>query len=153
MVRRIPPDAFDFYVNLGQARSYATVAEKFGVSKRAVQKRADKEDWSERLEKIEMEAREKSDQRLIETIEDMNTRHRLQSRASQVPLWSLFDDGHVTSVCVTESPELVADRIVHLRVLSLQLCTALLLGAQPVPTIGRTEELTQQHARIAAPDR
>jgi len=75
MTQRIPPDSFDFYVALGPQRSYQAVAEHYGVSKRAVTKHASKEEWAERLEKIEAEAREKSDQRLVETIEETRSRH------------------------------------------------------------------------------
>ena len=81
MHRRIPSDAFDFYVSLDTKRSYRAVAEHYGVSKRAVTKCAGREKWSERLARIESTAREKSDQRLAETIEDMRTRHLKTIRA------------------------------------------------------------------------
>ncbi len=72
---RIPPEAFDFYVGLGPERSYRQVANRYGVSKRAITKLAVREDWSARLEKIEHQARERSDAKLTETVEQMRTRH------------------------------------------------------------------------------
>ena len=56
--RKIPPDAFTFYISLGPERSYQKVAEKYGVTKRAVTKVAAKESWQEQAEKLEAGARE-----------------------------------------------------------------------------------------------
>ena len=75
MSQRIPEGAFDFYVGLGSGRSYETVAQNFGVSKRAITKLAARAEWPLRLEKIEREAREKSEKKLVETLEEMNERH------------------------------------------------------------------------------
>ena len=72
---RIPPEAFDFYVGLGPERSYRLVADRYGVSKRAITKLAVREDWAARLQKIECQARERSDAKLTETVEEMRTRH------------------------------------------------------------------------------
>lgn len=100
MPQKIPPEAFNYYVALGPDRSYRAVAEHFGVSKRGVTKRAAAENWAERLEKIEAEAREKSDKRLAETVEEMRTRHlktlramssRALSALKQYPLTSGMD--------------------------------------------------------------
>ena len=79
--KRIPPDAFDFYVSLGPERSYQLVADHFSVSKRAVTKLAVREDWAQRLLKIEIEARERSDAKLVETVEEMRSRHLKMVRA------------------------------------------------------------------------
>ncbi len=72
---RIPPEAFDFYVGLAQERSYRQVADHYGVSKRAITKLAVREDWAARLQKIESQARERSDAKLTETVGEMRTRH------------------------------------------------------------------------------
>jgi predicted DNA-binding protein YlxM (UPF0122 family) len=80
-VTRIPADAFDFYVSLDADRSYQTVAEKYGVSKRAVTECAKREQWPERLSKIEQEAREKMDKRLAESLEERRERHLTVIRA------------------------------------------------------------------------
>ena len=72
---KIPPDAFDHYVAQGPQRSYEATSKHFGVSKCAVAKKAKKEDWTGRLAKIEANARAASDQRLAESLGEMNDRH------------------------------------------------------------------------------
>ena len=47
MAKRIPPDAFEQYHALGPSRAYATLAERYGVSKQAVAKLAVRERWQE----------------------------------------------------------------------------------------------------------
>lgn len=75
MKRKLSSEAFSFYVSLGIARSYEAVATKFGVSKRAVVKHADRENWQARLAQIESEVRAKADKKSAETLEDMQDRH------------------------------------------------------------------------------
>jgi hypothetical protein len=75
MKPKIPPEAFDFYASLGPNRSYEAVAERFSVSKRSVTRHALKDGWQERLRSIETKAREASDQKTIETLEAIRTRH------------------------------------------------------------------------------
>ena len=72
---KIPTDAFDFYFSLGPGRSYQAVADKVGVSKRAVTKCADREGWQARLHDLERKARERSDDKIVESIDAMNSRH------------------------------------------------------------------------------
>lgn len=81
MSTRIPPEAFDFYVGLGSSRSYRHVATKYGISKRAVTKHAARENWPERIAKIEVEARDKADKKLAETLEETRERHLRMLRA------------------------------------------------------------------------
>ena len=45
--RKIPQDAFFFYVGLGPGRSYQQVADHYGVTKRAVVNLAVKERWQD----------------------------------------------------------------------------------------------------------
>jgi hypothetical protein len=73
--RKIPPDAFTYYASLGPKRSYQAVAEHYTVSKRAVTGLADREKWQERLMEIERKARDKADEKVLETLEEMNVRH------------------------------------------------------------------------------
>jgi len=75
VAKKIPTDAFDFYLGLGPQRSYTAVAANYGVSKRAVTSLAGREQWQERLSTIERAAREKSDTKAVETLEEMNTKH------------------------------------------------------------------------------
>jgi transposase len=75
MNRKIPADAFGYYFSLGPGRSYQTVAAHYGVSKQAVTKLAQREDWQTRLETIERQARQKVDESAVESLEGMNQRH------------------------------------------------------------------------------
>jgi hypothetical protein len=83
MSRKIPPDAFTYYFSLGEERSYKTLAKKYGCSERAVAKVASKEKWQNRLEDLEVKARAKSDQQILESLEQMNTRHIKTARMLQ----------------------------------------------------------------------
>ncbi len=80
---KIPPDAFTYYFGLGPDRSYQTVADKYGVSKRSVTKLAVRENWQDRVTGLERKARESSDQKILETLEDMNGRHLKTLRVIQ----------------------------------------------------------------------
>lgn len=81
--RKLPPDAFSYYVNLGTGRSYAQVAEQFGVTKRAVVNLALRERWQVQVEELERKAREKSNAKAGESLEEMNERHLKIARAVQ----------------------------------------------------------------------
>lgn len=81
MSGKIPDDAFDWYV--AHDSTYRSVAERYGVSKRAVVAHAKKHCWPERLEKLRKQSRERSEERLAENLEEMNTRHLRALRAIQ----------------------------------------------------------------------
>jgi carbamoylphosphate synthase small subunit len=70
-------------VQLGAGRSYAAVAAKFGVSKRAVTKRAEKEGWQKRVAELETKARQAVEKRAVESLEQMNERHLLSLKVVQ----------------------------------------------------------------------
>ncbi len=72
---RLPHDAFDYYFSLGADRSYEAVAARYQVSKRTVTRRAKAETWRRRIEKLELEVRERADQKLVETMGQMTDRH------------------------------------------------------------------------------
>jgi len=80
MTNRIPSDAFERYCAMDR-RSYRVLAEQLGVSTRAITKCAARENWTERLSAIEQEARERSDEKLTESMEEMRTRHLRTLRA------------------------------------------------------------------------
>jgi hypothetical protein len=84
-------------MSLGPQRSYRAVAAKFGVTKRAVTKFAAANDWSERLDQIEAEAREKSDQELAETVQEMRTRHLKTLRAMSTRALAAMKEYPLTS--------------------------------------------------------
>ena len=75
MKRKIGNDAFHYYFGLGPGRSYQAVAENYDVCKQTVVNLATKEDWQPRLERIEQEARERTDRQAADTLEAMNVRH------------------------------------------------------------------------------
>lgn len=75
MRSRIPPEAFEFYVGLGSGRTYDAVAKRYGVSKTALANCAKRENWTQRLAKVEREAQQRAEQRAIESIDAMNERH------------------------------------------------------------------------------
>ena len=81
MTRRIPPDAFEYYVSLGEDRSYRGVAEHYKFTKRAIQNCAHRENWARRLDRIERESRARTDKRLGETLDDIRERHLKTLRA------------------------------------------------------------------------
>ena len=72
MTKRLRHDAFSFYVSLGPERSYAQVATKYGVSKRAVTHKAGKEKWQQRAAEMEERARKAADEKLQESLEEMH---------------------------------------------------------------------------------
>ena len=72
---KLPGEAFDYYAGLGSDRSYQAIADHYGSSKRAVTDLAKRERWQERLHKIEQEARQRAEERLVESLEQMNERH------------------------------------------------------------------------------
>lgn len=80
---RIPATALEFYVSLGPQRSYQAVAKHFGVNTRSVAKRASKEAWQRRVAEIEAKAKQVAEQRALETLEEMNTRHLKSVRVIQ----------------------------------------------------------------------
>lgn len=98
MRRKLPPeDAFQFYVELGLERSYRAVAEHYGASKGAVTALAGRENWQNRLAKVEAEARAKSNEKAVETLEQVNDRHlriarSLQARALEALRGMSLDD-------------------------------------------------------------
>jgi hypothetical protein len=68
---------------LGPGRSYRAVADHFGVTKRAITKRASKENWAERLDEVEGESRERLAKKAAETLDAMNERHLKVARYVQ----------------------------------------------------------------------
>lgn len=77
MNRKIPQDAFGFYFSLGVSRSYGAVAEKYGVSKRAVALLASREQWQPRIAELERKARQRTDELAVESRE----------RTREAPSW------------------------------------------------------------------
>ncbi len=72
---RIPKDAFQKYIDLGDERSYERLAESFNVSKRAITRMASREHWAQRLAERERVARAAEDQRASASLRAINERH------------------------------------------------------------------------------
>jgi hypothetical protein len=83
MSRKLPQDAFSYYVALGPERSYLKVAQHYGTDKRTVTRHAVKERWSERLQEAEQKAREESEDDAVEILREMNARHLKIAKALQ----------------------------------------------------------------------
>jgi hypothetical protein len=75
VIRKLPQDAFEYYFALGPGRSHDAVAEHFQVAKRTVTALSVREGWQEKITRLEARAREKSEERIVETLEQMNERH------------------------------------------------------------------------------
>ena len=83
MATKLPLDACEYYYSLGNDRSYQAVADHYGVTKRAVTKRAMKEDWQGRIAERESRVRENVTKRTEESLEEMMARHLRQVKAIQ----------------------------------------------------------------------
>lgn len=73
--RRIPADAFAYYVSLGPGRSYQKVAEHYGVTKRAVTNLAKRERWQEQVEELEHAAHDSAKEKMRSEIEATYAQH------------------------------------------------------------------------------
>ncbi len=80
-LNKIPDEAFEFYVGLGPGRSYEAVATHYDVSKNGVAKKAARDNWTERLVRIEREVQERMDRKIADSIEDMRERHLKAAKA------------------------------------------------------------------------
>ena len=75
MRTKLPGDAFAYYVSLGPDRGYAAVASYFQVDKTTVVRRAKEERWQEKLADLERQAQERTQAKIVDSLEEMNTRH------------------------------------------------------------------------------
>lgn len=74
-MKKLPDDAYAFYLGLGLGRSHQAVADHYGVDKKTVTNRAVKEGWKERLANYEREQRAIQEKKATESLEVMNDRH------------------------------------------------------------------------------
>jgi len=82
VARKLDDDAaFQYYVSLGDDRSYRAVARHYKVCPRSIRNAAKRGDWVIRLDRIEKEARERMEQRLVETRVETRERHLRMLRA------------------------------------------------------------------------
>ena len=97
MKAKIPANAFEIYFALGPGRSYQALAERLGVSKQAILKRALRERWQERVSELEERARSESAERAVEEIKEMNERHLKVLRAIQAKALETLKDKSLRS--------------------------------------------------------
>ena len=111
MNRKLPPAAFEFYFSLGPGRSYGAVARHYTVSKRAVVNLARREDWPAQLNEISLKARDRTAERLEDTLAEMNDRHLkilrvLQGKALEtlrsVPLKTAMDAARAVDMTIRQ---------------------------------------------------
>src|SRR5688572_15350363 len=84
MNRRLPPDAFERYFAQGIDRSYQAVADHFGVSKITVTRRAKEENWQGRIRELEAKSRERSEEKILQMLDEMRERHLKSAKALQM---------------------------------------------------------------------
>ena len=82
-MKKLPPEAFEYYLELGVDRSYRAVAERFGVSKVAVVNRARKERWQDRLRNLERQSRERAEKKAIDDLDAVRERQLKAARYVQ----------------------------------------------------------------------
>jgi len=75
MERKLPPDAYSYYLSLGTKRSYQAVADHFEVSKQTVTKRAVRENWQDRIAELERDSHARAEKKYSDTLDEMNDRH------------------------------------------------------------------------------
>ena len=77
---RIPPGAYEAYLEQGAERSYQALADRYGVSKTAIVKKAKKERWQERIAELERKARERAEEKAVDELEAVRQRQLKESR-------------------------------------------------------------------------
>ncbi len=79
-MKRLPPEAFNFYVELGAGRSYDAVAKRYGVSKVTVVNHATRDRWQERLREAEEKAREEANKKAVDELAAVKERQLTEAR-------------------------------------------------------------------------
>ena len=79
-MKRLPPEAYSHYVELGATRSYEAVAQRYGVSKVTVVSHAAKENWQGRLKEAEQKAREEQNKKAVDTLQAVKERQLTEAR-------------------------------------------------------------------------
>jgi hypothetical protein len=77
---------------MGAERSYRVLADRYGVSKTAIVKRAKKEQWQDRIAKLEREARKRAEEKAIDELEAVRQRQLKESRFLQARAIQVLKD-------------------------------------------------------------
>ena len=75
--------AYEDYLAMGAERSYQVLADRYGVSKTAIVKRAKKEQWQDRIADLEQQARERAEEKAVDELEAVRQRHLKEARFLQ----------------------------------------------------------------------
>jgi len=87
---RVPPDAFQYYVKLGEGRSYRAVAARFGLSKSTIAQAACLGRWQERLAEFRDAELRAVDERMLAIWDEKIAQHvldlhrRIESRVNAI---------------------------------------------------------------------
>ena len=118
MRAKLTADAFAYYVSLGPSRNYAAVAKHYGCDKRTVLRHARAGRWQEQLAEIEAAARKNTQQKIGNSLEEMNERHLKVLRAvlgralealRATPLRSAADAVRAIDMCVRHERAILDD--------------------------------------------
>lgn len=109
-------ELFQYYVSLGDTRSYQRVADHYGVLKNSITRIAVDHDWLARLKLIEAEARRDADRKLAEMRAEMYERHLklakfVQSKAVQGLQAHAFDNARDASRALVDGVKM--ERVVQ----------------------------------------
>lgn len=114
MVNHPPADRqelFQYYVSLGDTRSYQRVADHYGVQKNTITRIAIDHEWMARLKLIEAEARREADKKLADMRAEAYERHMklakfVQSKAVQGLQAHAFDSARDASRALVDGVKL-----------------------------------------------
>ena len=132
---RIPPGAYEAYLEQGAERSYQALAARYGVSKTAIVKKAKKERWQERIAEIERKARERAEEKAVDELEAVRQRQLKESR---------FLLARSLQVLKSQPPE---KGIRAAAALSIAWKQELLLLGEPTERQANVEELIKRESR------
>jgi len=109
-------DTFAYWVSLGDWRSFAKVAEHFGVARRAIQKCSLRNGWAKRLAAIQDASKKRADEMLVESIAEVRARHLrmlkvVATRGLQALQSKELETAHEGVKAVTEAIKL--ERVIH----------------------------------------
>ncbi len=80
---RVPRCAYDDWVALGPGRSFAQLAARYGVTDRALRKRAENEGWRERLAIAERAAHAAANVQSADSLQEVQSRHLKMAKLLQ----------------------------------------------------------------------
>jgi len=113
---KLPDNSLCEYLAMGPGKSYEALARRYGVSKRAVVKKAHREGWQDRIAEAEEAARKSTVARAAESIGALNDRHlrtvrMIEARALEAlknnPLHSGMDAIRALAIALKEERSLL----------------------------------------------